>query len=489
MSSAPTLVWLRRDLRLADNPALTAALARRRPLVLLWLLDETSPGLRPLGGASRWWLHHSLAAFAADVARLGGRLILRRGPASVVVPGVAAECGADAVFWNGRHGTDEIAIDDDLTAHLHADGLAVESFRADLLHDPRELRTGTGGPYRVFTPFWRACLAHVAPAAPLPAPTALPTGPALPSEALDAFGLHPRAPDWSGGLAATWTPGEAGAAARLAIFLEKGIYSYSTERDRPDLDLTSHLSPHLRFGEISTAQVLAALDGRTPPPAAIDRDKFVAEIGWREFSHHLKFHFPDLASRNLQARFDAFPWVRDDALLVAWRRGRTGYPIVDAGMRQLWATGTMHNRVRMVAASFLVKHCRIDWREGEAWFWDTLVDACPAANPASWQWVAGSGADAAPFFRIFNPVTQGTKFDPDGDYVRRWVPELARLPAPAIHSPWTLPPARLAAAGVVLDRDYPKPVVDHAPARERALAAFAATAAEPPPERAPRRID
>ena len=474
-----TLVWLRDDLRLDDNPALTAAVAEGRPLVLLWILDEASPGLRPRGGASRWWLYHSLAALSDDVARAGNRLILRRGPAALVVPHVIQETGARSLHWNRRRGAAEFEIDSALKRELKVDGIAVTSHLGDLLHEPTRLVSKSGTPFRVFTPFWKALRPTISDVAPLPCPDRLPPPVEdLVSDALADWRLLPTKPDWSGGIAAAWTPGEAGAHRRLETFLGEGIYSYTTERDRPDLDVCSRLSPHLRFGEISPRRIVAAVEAaregaRAPADAQID--KFLAEIGWREFSHHLLSQFPALATRNFQPRFDAFPWAHDDGLLEAWRRGRTGYPLVDAGMRELWATGTMHNRVRMVVASFLVKHLLQDWREGEAWFWDTLVDACPAANPASWQWVAGSGADAAPYFRIFNPVSQGEKFDPDGTYVRRWVPELARLPVKLLHAPWTAARADLDTAGVRLGITYPRPVVDHAEAREKALAAFAAT--------------
>ncbi len=275
----------------------------------------------------------------------------------------------------------------------------------------------------------------------------------------------------------TWNPGEKSARARLAAFLKTGLAGYSGDRDRPDRAGTSGLSPHLRFGEISPRQIwhAARFAADERPALSGDAEKFLSELGWREFCRHLLFDVPELASRNLQPQFDAFPWQRDDKALSAWQRGRTGYPIVDAGMRELWHTGVMHNRVRMVVASFLVKHLLIDWRDGEAWFWDTLVDADPGSNPANWQWVAGSGADAAPYFRVFNPILQGEKFDSDGGYVRRWVPELARLPDQLIHQPWSAAPLELAAAGVELGKDYPRPIIDHKVGRERALAAYAKT--------------
>ena len=474
----PILVWFRDDLRLADNPALVHAAASGRPIAALFVLDEVSPGLRPLGGATRWWLHHSLAALAADLARLGVALQLECGPAGAVLPRITERLDATEVVWNRRYLPAMVEVDRELKARLRAEGRGATSFQGSLLHEPQDVRTGAGGPFRVFTPFWKACRAAPHPRLPLPRPIALHGLAAPPAGlALGDLDLLPRAPDWSGGIAATWTPGEDGAEARLARFLDRGLATYAGERDRPDLEVASRLSPHLRFGEISPFRILAAVAARVAaePSLAGDADKFLSEVGWREFAHHLAFHFGDLATRNFLPRFDAFPWGRDDALLAAWRRGRTGYPLVDAGMRELWATGTMHNRVRMVVASFLVKHGLVDWREGERWFFDTLVDACPAVNPASWQWVAGSGADAAPYFRIFNPVAQGVKFDPDGAYVRRFVPELARLPAPAIHAPWTAPRLVLEAAGVRLGTDYPLPIVDHARARDRALAAFAAT--------------
>jgi deoxyribodipyrimidine photo-lyase len=312
------------------------------------------------------------------------------------------------------------------------------------------------------------------PPKPLPAPLALRPGPDLAGDTIESWRLEPSHPDWAVGLREAWTPGEPSGRRRLGEFLGAGAAGYAAGRDRPDRAATSGLSPHLRFGEISPRQVWhAARFAADDRPALVgDIDKFLSELGWREFCRHLLFDLPDLANRNLQPAFDAFPWRQDDAALLAWQRGRTGYPIVDAGMRELWRTGVMHNRVRMVVASFLVKHLLIDWREGEKWFWDTLVDADPGSNPANWQWVAGCGADAAPYFRVFNPILQGEKFDPDGAYVRRWVPELARLPAALIHQPWSAAPLELASAGVALGTTYPGPIIDHRAGRERALAAY-----------------
>jgi deoxyribodipyrimidine photo-lyase len=312
------------------------------------------------------------------------------------------------------------------------------------------------------------------PPSPLPAPKKLIAGPRLASDALESWQLEPARPDWAGDLRESWKPGEAAAQRRLNAFLTN-IAGYASEHDRPDRDGTSRLSPHLRFGEISPRQVwhAARFAAAEHPRLASDIDKFLSELGWREFCRHLLYDVPDLAERNLQSSFDAFPWKRDAKALRAWQRGQTGYPIVDAGMRELWHTGVMHNRVRMVVASFLVKHLLIDWRDGEKWFWDTLVDADAGSNPANWQWVAGSGADAAPYFRVFNPILQGEKFDPDGEYVRRWVPELARLPDKMIHQPWEATPLELASVGVELGKTYPHPIVDHKAGRERALQAYA----------------
>jgi len=422
--SAPTIVWLRDDLRLEDHPALTAAVDRGGPLVVAYVLDDVSPQVRPLGAAARWWLHHSLAALDARLREAGGRLVLRRGPAERVIPALVAEAGAGAVHWS-RRASAAREVDARLKAALVGAGVEATSHPGALLHEPWTVPTGQGGPYRVFTPYWRACLARPV-RVPLPVPPGL--GDAgwvdLASDRLDDWALRPTRPDWADGLRATWTPGELGAAARLDAFVADGLARYD-RRDVPAAEATSRLSPHLRFGEISPARIWARLETVDDPGAVANLPRFRAELGWREFAWHLLFHEPDLAVRNHRREFDRFPWVDDPVAAEAWRRGRTGIPLVDAGMHELWATGWMHNRVRMVAASVLVKHLRIDWRVGEAWFWDTLVDADEANNPAGWQWVAGSGADSAPYPRVFNPVLQAEKFDPDGDYVRRWAPEFA----------------------------------------------------------------
>jgi deoxyribodipyrimidine photo-lyase len=474
-SPPPVIIWFREDLRLSDHPALHAAAKAGAPVIGLYVLDEASPGLRPLGGAARWWLAQSLRALQAGLEAKGAALVLRHGPAAKIVPAVAREAGAGAVFWNEIAQAPHIAVAKAVEAALARDGIGFKSFPGDLLVSPTDIRNKDGRGLRVFTPFWRRVLALGDPPSPMPAPKSLRPAEAIRSETLENLDLEPRHPDWAGGLRETWTPGEKPAQARLKAFLAETVKGYAGERDRPDRDGTSSLSPHLRFGEISPRQLwhaarFAAAEHRG---LAGDIEKFLSELGWREFCRHLLFDVPDLANENLQASFDAFPWKRDQKALAAWQRGLTGYPIVDAGMRQLWHTGVMHNRVRMVVASFLVKHLLIDWREGERWFWDTLVDADAGSNPANWQWVAGCGADAAPYFRVFNPVLQGEKFDPDGTYVRRWVPELARLPSSLIHQPWRATPLELASAAMEPGRSYPEPVIDHKRGRERALAAYA----------------
>jgi len=442
-------------------------------VICLYVLDEAS-GLRPLGGAARWWLAQSLLALEASLQSIGSSLVLRRGAAAKIIPELARTTGAGVVFWNEIAQGPHQVVADQLATALEAVGVKAKILPGDLLAPPASVRNKDGRGLRVFTPFWRRVLALGDPPAPLPAPKALRHAAGLESCSLESFGLEPTAPDWAGGLRQAWQPGERSARDRLTAFLAEGVKGYAIARDRPDRPGTSSLSPHLRFGEISPRQVwhAARFAAAERPGLGADIDKFLSELGWREFCRHLLFDESELATRNMQASFDAFPWQRDDKALRAWQRGRTGYPIVDAGMRQLWQTGVMHNRVRMVVASFLVKHLMVDWREGERWFWDTLVDADAGSNPANWQWVAGSGADAAPYFRVFNPVLQGQKFDPDGAYVRRFVPELARLPAPLIHQPWNAAPLQLKSAGVELGDTYPAPIVDHKAARERALRAY-----------------
>ena len=483
-SPDPIIVWFRDDLRLSDHPALHAAADGGAPLLCLYVLDEESMSFRPsrgrpLGGASRWWLAQSLRSLQTSLSRRGQTLVLRKGAAAKVISDIAQEVQASAVHWIESEAPDQSAVERDVRTALEKIGVSACGFASDLLVRPTNIRNKDGRGLRVFTPFWKRVLGLGDPPQPLPAPKTLKAGPNIPSDELASWNLDPTHPDWAGGLRETWTSGESAAQKRLHDFLQNDIKGYSSLRDRPDRDGTSRLSPHLRFGEISPRQIWYAANfaAAQRPAVAGDVGKFLSELGWREFSRHLLFDLPQLAEENLQSSFDAFPWRRDAKALRKWQRGQTGYPIVDAGMRELWHTGVMHNRVRMVVASFLVKHLLIDWRHGEKWFWDTLVDADPGSNPASWQWVAGSGADAAPYFRVFNPILQGEKFDPDGVYVSKWVPELAALPAKLIHQPWEATPMELAAAGVTLGKTYPEPIVDHKAARARALAAYATTRA------------
>jgi deoxyribodipyrimidine photo-lyase len=472
--TSPVIVWFRDDLRLSDHPALCAAVRTGAPVLCLYVLDETSNGVRPLGGAARWWLAQSLRTLQARLRSAGGELILRKGRAADVIATVAGEARAQAVYWNEIAQAPHLAIAKQVEARLATLGISAQSFPGDLLVPPAAIRNKDGRALRVFTPFWRRVMAQGDPPKPQPAPKGLHGAVDVTGDALENWRLEPRHPDWAEGLRETWTPGEISAQQRLQTFLAGSIKGYASARDRPDQDGTSALSPHLRFGEISPRQIwhAARFAAAEHPSLSADIEKFLSELGWREFCRHLLFDAPDLAERNLQASFDAFPWRHDDKALRSWQRGETGYPIVDAGLRQLWRTGVMHNRVRMVVASFLVKHLLIDWREGERWFWDTLVDADAGNNPASWQWVAGCGADAAPYFRVFNPVLQGEKFDPDGAYVRRWVPEIAALPNRLIHQPWRAAASELASAGVALGVTYPKPIIDHKAGRERALKAY-----------------
>lgn len=463
------IVWFRNDLRIADNPALRHAADSGRPVVCLYILDET-PSVRPMGAASLWWLDKSLRSLAESLEKLGNRLVLRKGVAAEVLDEVIASTGATCVLWNRLYDKASIDRDTAIKARLKDAGVDGQSFNAGLLNEPWAVKNGSGQPYKVFTPYWRAAREHLSHVTVEPAPKHLKSPEHFPrTESLAGWGLHPTKPDWSKGFD-LWAPGEAGALARLDDFLSGPVDGYGENRDLPGVEATSRLSPHLHFGEIGPRQVwLAARNAAEHGDApAGEIEKFLSEVGWREFNHAILFHWPDLPTKSFKPEFDGFPWTKDPAALEAWTEGRTGYPIVDAGLRELWATGFMHNRVRMIVASFLIKHLMVDWREGEAWFWDTLVDADLANNVGNWQWVAGSGADASPYFRIFNPIAQGEKFDPKGAYVRRWVPELADVPDDVIHKPWT----RAMHLPAIARRLYGQPIVDHGDARERAMAAY-----------------
>lgn len=466
----PVILWFRRDLRLDDNAALTQACQSGRPVICVYIREPASEANSPMGGAQEWWLHHSLQALGADLEKKGNRLVLASGHAGSVLTGLAKETGAICLFYNRHYDRD--ATDQKIVTALKGEGIEVKRFRGQLLHDPETMRTGSGGAYRVYTPFWRALEKDGEPREPLDAPGKIPAPARLPeTETLTAWKLLPQRPNWAREFSDIWSPGEKGAHAQLKRFIAKPVQSYKSDRDVPALnEATSLLSPHLAFGEISPARVWFATRGLH---ATEDVIHFRKEVVWREFCYHLLVEFPKLAEENWNGRFDGFPWQFNETYWQSWIKGQTGYPIVDAGMRQLWRHGYMHNRVRMIAASFLIKDLMIDWRKGEKWFRDTLLDADPASNAANWQWVAGSGADASPFFRVFNPILQGEKFDPAGDYVRRFVPEIAKLPAKYIHKPFDAPKAELEKAGIRLGQTYPYPVVDHGHARDQALSAYA----------------
>jgi deoxyribodipyrimidine photo-lyase len=472
MTATPVLVLFRRDLRIADNPAIAAAHATGRPMAFAYILDET--GRFAPGGAQRWRLAGSLENLTRALSCRGGSLILRRGALIATAAAIVKELGAGAVYWNRRYAPDEIAIDTTLKKSLGDSGVEVRTFSASLLREPWEIATKNGEPFKVFTPFWRA-LQQLGPSRDIaPEAKRFPAAPAIASDDLAQWRLQPSAPDWAHEFADYWTPGEDAAHKALDQFLETRINAYSESRDIPSVRGTSILSPCLALGELSPLQVwratMGAIEARRIAPAA--GEKFLSEIAWREFSYSLLYNFPTIVDHAWRPSFDAMPWRDDDTAFRAWTRGETGVPLVDAGMRELWRTGWMHNRVRMVVASFLTKNLLIDWRRGERWFWNTLIDADPASNVASWQWVAGSGADAAPYFRIFNPVAQSEKFDPKGAYIRRFVPEIAALEDSAIRAPWLATDTALKKAGVSLGVNYPRPIVDLTSSRVRALDAY-----------------
>ena len=470
------IVWFRRDLRLQDNPALQAAVKRGGAVVPLFVLEDEPDERWRLGGATKWWLHRSLAALDDSLRERGSRLVLARGDARAVLRRLVEETGAEAVYWNRRYEPAGIERDTKIKTEFAAGGLDARSFNAALLHEPQTIANKQGRPFQVFTPFWRHCLTlPVSPPVKLGAGEMLRAPQAWPqSLELETLQLEPKVA-WDGGLRECWEPGEASAARRLRGFVAEGMDEYDEARDEPAKEGTSRLSAALHFGEVSPRQIWAAVKARAKDSGVFPPSKgaqvFLAEIGWREFAHHLLYHFPHTVERPMREEFARFPWAEDagGVKLRAWQKGKTGYPIVDAGMRQLWKTGWMHNRVRMIVASFLVKHLRLPWTAGAAWFWDTLVDADLANNTLGWQWSAGCGADASPYFRIFAPVLQGQKFDARGDYVRRWVPELAKVPNEFLHAPWEAPAEVLKEAGVELGRDYPRPIVEHAVARKEAL--------------------
>jgi len=466
-----TLVWFSRDLRTDDHPALAAA-AKRGPVVPVFVFDPEEGGAWSPGGATRWWLHQSVRALAESFEKLGSPLVIRRGDPAKELAAVAGAVGAGALMFTESIEPHAQRTDDAVDHALGKAGLEVERFPANLIWPVGSVLTKNAEPYQVFSPFWRAGVASGAPDKPISAPKKI-EGPArpAPSLTLDDLALLPEI-DWAAGMRDRWTPGEAGARALFKAFVRDRLEDYHTERDRLDVPGWSAMSAHIHFGEISVRRLWHTIADTPAWDTDKGREHYLREVGWREFAQHLLNHFPHTTDEPLRTSFNAFPWSDNEDHLRAWQRGMTGYPVVDAAMRNLWAEGWMPNRARMIVASFLCKHLLIPWQRGAEWFWDTLVDADLGSNTLGWQWTAGCGADAAPYFRIFNPISQGEKFDPQGDYVRRWVPELARLQAPSIHKPWEAAPIELSAAGVVLGETYPFPIVEHGAAREKALAAF-----------------
>ncbi len=469
--AAPTLLWFRRDLRLQDTSALEAAIERGQPIVPVYIWAPHEEGDWPLGSAAQWWLHHALADLSKKLDEAGLTLVLRHGDSLQVLRALVEETGAEALYWNRRYEPVIRERDGTIKKALTDDGLDARSFQSHVLFEPHTIQNKSGKPFQVFSPFWRACQTLDFPEPPAidlkqaRAPKRTPE-----SDPLDSLELLPQI-RWDEGLAAFWDPTLDGAEKRLSEFLENAVHDYGDLRNRPDIDGSSRLSPYLAHGQLGPRQIVARVY-EVGDRRAKGIKKFVDEIGWREFSYHLLYHFPDTPEEPLRPEFAHFPWDDNQDLLTAWQKGRTGYPLVDAGLRQLWQTGWMHNRTRMNVASLLVKHLLLPWQEGARWFWDCLVDADLANNTQGWQWAGGCGADAAPYFRIFNPMMQGERFDPNGDYIRTYIPELKDLPQSVIHQPWEASAEQLSAAGVVLGETYPEPIIDHKAGRARALEAF-----------------
>lgn len=467
---APIIVWFRQDLRIHDNPALAHAAKMKAPIIFIYIFDEARPWC--MGAASRWWLHQSLTALNETLLKkYSANLILLKGSPDAILDKLIADTKAQAVYWNRCYEAHHMERDRKIKKNLSERGLSVHSFNGSLLKEPWEIQNLSKQPFKVFTPFWK-CLQKQIIRDIYPAPSKLSIFENHYGLTIADLNLIPVIP-WYRGFESMWTPGETSARNKLKKFLTQNVKNYKQARDTPALEATSRLSPHLHFGEISPVQIWhAAIERKESVNLQTDIQHFLSEITWREFSYHLLYHFPDLPTVSFRKDFEKFPWKKNTKHLQLWQKGMTGYPIVDAGMRELWHTGWMHNRVRMIVASFLIKHLLQPWQEGEAWFWDTLVDADLANNAASWQWVAGSGADAAPYFRIFNPVLQGEKFDKNGEYVKKWLPELKSLPAKYIHSPWEAPSEILKEANITLGETYPNPIIDHAIGRKRALEAY-----------------
>lgn len=471
--TSSSILWFRQDLRLTDNPALIEAV-KSGAIYPLYILDDENAGPHKMGCASRWWLHQSLEKLNAS---LGGKLNYFKGPAETILTDLVKTLGVQTVYWNRCYEPWRVTRDSKIKADLSDQGLTVKSFNASLLWEPWEVLKQDGTPYKVFSPFYRkGCLPNLPPRPPLPKPDDIRALSIDSSLTLDQLGLLKGYP-WYEKLDGLWPIGEEAAMTRAADYMAAGIRGYKELRDFPSLPNTSYMSPNIHFGEISPHQLWAItgtlFDDASDTWATKEKDltHFRSELGWREFSYYLNYHFNDMQTDNFNPKYNPFPWVDDDKSFTAWCSGQTGIPIVDAAMRQLWQTGLMHNRLRMIVASFLVKNLLIDWRRGERWFWDCLLDADSASNGASWQWAAGCGADAAPYFRIFNPVLQAKKFDPDGNFIRRFVPELSKMPDKYLYTPWEAPPEVMKTAGITLGLDYPHPIVDLKESRDRALAA------------------
>lgn len=472
MATQPTIVWIRRDLRLFDNPALYSAVQEKKPVIPLFIWAPSEEGIWSMGEAQQWWLHHSLNTFDLALRKNGSKLIIRQGPSIATLSAVIKETGAKKVVWNKAYEPLEAERDQKVVDFLHSNGIETTQREAQLLHDPTQVRTGKGTPYKVYTPFWRTIQRTLEVPPPLGNPTFsedVTHGLPIHSLQVDDLGLLPKI-NWTSEFKEYWTPGEQTALERLHSFLDQRILEYHPKRDIPSIEGTSRLSPHLHFGEISPRTIWHEIT-KAPSSVNLDEDKipYLRQLIWREFAYHLMYHFPHTSERNLRVTFDKFPWSSNAENLLSWQKGQTGYPIVDAGMRQLWRTGWMHNRVRMIVASFLTKHLLVHWLEGAKWFWNTLLDANLPNNTMGWQWAAGSGADAQPFFRIFNPMNQGRKFDPSGQYVKKWVPELEHVPASHIHEPWLMDTHLQRKINVRIGTHYPAPVVDHKEARAHAL--------------------
>lgn len=466
MNPSSTIFWFRQDLRLADNPGLFEAV-KNGSVLPIYIFDDNDPF--KMGAASQWWLHYSLKSLNQS---LDGQLNFYVGNALEVISKLIHKQKIQAVYWNRCYEPQRIEQDNSIEHQLKQDNIACEIFQSSLLWEPKEVLKSDGKPYKVFTPFYRHALSTPFSRDLFPAPKKV-TFAKDPNNitTLDALKLLPCHP-WQHSLEEACDVGEQAAQKKLHQFLKDGLLGYQKNRDYPARPNLSRLSPHLHFGEISPHQIWHALEAKGINKLKKDADYFLRELTWREFSYSLLIHFPELPWKNFQPKFDRFPWKKNQTFLTAWQHGKTGYPIVDAGMRELWQTGTMHNRVRMITASFLVKNLLIHWHEGAAWFWDCLVDADLANNSVNWQWVAGSGVDAAPYFRIFNPVLQGEKFDPQGEYTCHFVPELKAMPKKFLFKPWEASETILENAGVTLGKNYPHPIVNLQESRDRALDAY-----------------